>query len=105
MSAAKPLTKDLLLSKCKTDKLSHIKNVNLWGNDLDDLSILGELPNVEIVSLSLNKIASLKDFSCCSKLAELYLRKNLVHELSEVQYLQKLQNLRVLWLSHNPCAE
>ena len=62
-ASAKPLTRDLLLSKCKTDKLSSIKNVNLWGNDLDDLSILGELPNVEIVSLSLNKISSLRDFA------------------------------------------
>jgi hypothetical protein len=66
--SAKPLSKELLLSKCKTDKLTHIKNVNLWGNDLDDLSILTELPNVEIISLSLNKIGSLKEFSTCSKL-------------------------------------
>jgi hypothetical protein len=25
--------------------------------------------------------------------------------LSEVQYLTKLPHLKVLWLSHNPCAE
>lgn len=83
-AVAKPLTKELLLSKCKSDKLTHIKNVNLWGNDLDDLSILAELPNVEIVSLSLNKISSLKDFATCSKLVELYLRKNIIQDLSEV---------------------
>ena len=85
--ASKPLTKDLLLSKCKTDKMTQVKNVNLWGNDLDDLSILAELPNVEIVSLSLNKISSLRDFASCSKLTELYLRKNCISELSEVSYL------------------
>ena len=79
--------------------------MNLWGNDLDDLSIMSELPNVEIVSLSLNKIASLKDFAQCSKLQELYLRKNQVADLSEVQYLNHLTHLKVLWLSHNPCAE
>jgi cilla- and flagella-associated protein len=57
------LTRELLLSKCKTDKLSSIKNVNLWGNELEDLSMLAqELPNVEIVSLSLNKISTLRDF-------------------------------------------
>jgi len=64
----KPLTRELLLQKCKNDKLSQIKNVNLWGNDLDDLSLMAELPNVEIVSLSLNKIQCLKDFATCSKL-------------------------------------
>ena len=62
-STAIALTSELLLSKCKTDKLSTIKNVNLWGNDLDDLSILAELPNVEIVSLSLNKIKTLRYFA------------------------------------------
>ena len=53
----------MLLSKCKTDKLSSLTNVNLWGNDIEDLSLIAqELPNVEIVSLSLNKISTLKDF-------------------------------------------
>lgn len=79
--------------------------MNLWGNDLDDLSILIEFPNIEILSLSLNKINSLKDFAHCTKLTELYLRKNLIAELSEINYLVHLPNLRVLWLSHNPCAE
>lgn len=103
---SKPLTRELLLSKCKIDKLSSLKNINLWGNDLEDLSLIAqELPNVEIVSLSLNRISSLKDFQGCSKLAELYLRKNNIADLSEVHYLTKLPLLKVLWLSHNPCAE
>eukprot|EP00347_Sterkiella_histriomuscorum_P016658 403352350 len=101
----KPLTKELILQKCKTEKLSSIKNVNLWGNDLDDLSILQDMPNVEIVSLSLNKIATLSFFQNCTKLSELYLRKNQITDLSEIRYLQHLPNLRVLWLSHNPCSE
>jgi hypothetical protein len=40
LGPTKALTKELLLSKCKTDKLSSIKNVNLWGNDLEDLSMI-----------------------------------------------------------------
>ena len=80
--------------------------MNLWGNDLEDVSILGqELPNVEIVSLSINKISTLRDFQYCTKLSELFLRKNSIHDLRDVVYLQKLLNLRVLWLSNNPCAE
>jgi len=103
--ATKALTIDLITTKCKTDKLVNIKNINLWGNDLEDLSVLQELPNLEIVSLSLNKINSLKDFQYCHKVVELYLRKNQVSELAEVQYLVNLPNLRVLWMAHNPCAE
>lgn len=101
----KPLTKELILQKCKTDKLSAIKNLNLWGNELDDLSILQDLPSVEIVSLSLNKISTLSFFSNCKNLAELYLRKNQIQDLAEIRYLQHLPSLRVLWLSHNPCSE
>ncbi|CDW90829.1 leucine rich repeat family protein [Stylonychia lemnae] len=103
--STKALTKDMLLQKCKAEKLTQIKNVNLWGNDLDDLSVLQDLPNVEIVSLSLNKISTLRDFQNCSKLQELYLRKNQISDLAEVRYLQHLSNLRVLWLSHNPCQD
>ena len=57
------------------------------------------------MSLSLNKITSLRDFQTCYKLQELYLRKNLISDLSEVRYLQQLSQLKVLWLSHNPCAD
>jgi len=74
--ASRPSTRDLIIRSCKTDNLTKIYKLNLWGNELEDLSILSEMPNVEIVSLSLNKISSLRDFSSCHKLSELYLRKN-----------------------------
>ena len=101
----KTLTPELLLQKCKTDKLSSIKNLNLWGNDLEDISLIAEMPNIEICSLSLNKIVSLKDFSSCKKLTELYLRKNVVTDLQEIKYLTLCPALKVLWLWDNPIAE
>ena len=58
----KTLAPELILTKCKTDKLQSIKNLNLWGNDLEDISIIKDMPNIEICSLSLNKISSLRDF-------------------------------------------
>ena len=105
-SSYKPLTRELLMDKCKGENLRHVKNVNLWGNELTDVSIVAqELPNVEILSLSLNKIHSLKDFSSLKKLAELYLRKNLIQDLTEAKYLQYCPTLKVLWLWDNPIAE
>ena len=83
----KTLTPELLLQKCKTDKLSSIKNLNLWGNDLDDLSILNQMNALEVLSLSLNKISTLKDVKTCYNLQELYLRKNEIADLEEVYYL------------------
>lgn len=34
----------------------------------------------------------------------MYLRKNDIHDLSDVTYLMNLPNLRILWLCDNPCA-
>ena len=101
----KTLTPELIQMKCKTDKLSSIKNLNLWGNDLEDITLVKEMPNIEICSLSLNKITQLREFGTLKKLTELYLRKNLIADLSEVKFLVGCPNLKVLWLWDNPVAE
>ncbi len=101
----KTLTPELIRQRCKTDKLQNVKNLNLWGNDLDDISILKDMPNIEICSLSLNKIASLKFFQTCDKMTELYLRKNAVSDLLEIKHLAHCPALKVLWLWDNPISE
>ena len=101
----KQLTPELIVQRTKTDKFMTIKNLNLWGNDLDEVSAVKDLPNLEVLSLSVNRIATLRDFANCPKLTELYLRKNAIADLTEVQYLTSLKQLRVLWLWDNPCAE
>ena len=101
----KPLTAELVINKTKTESLHLVKNLNLWGNDIDDLKVLKQMPSLEVLSLSVNKIATLKDFSCCARLQELYLRKNNITDISEIRFLANLPNLRVLWLWDNPCAE
>jgi cilla- and flagella-associated protein len=57
-----------VFNKTKSDNLNNIKNLNLWGNELEDLSLVEKMPNLEVISLSVNKINSLRDFSKCSKL-------------------------------------
>ena len=81
-----------------------VRNLNLWGNDYSDVSIVRRLPNVEVISLSVNSIATLRDFAGCQRLAELYLRKNAIGDLAELGFLRALPNLKVLWLCDNPCA-
>lgn len=103
--AAKPLTAELVLLRSKSDSLFSVKNLNLWGNEIDDVKLLRQMPNVEVLSLSLNKISSLKEFANCQKLQELYLRRNNIMDISEVRYLSPLQNLKILWLLDNPCSE
>ena len=68
MSKSKTLTLDLVFNKTKSDNLHNIKNLNLWGNELEDLSLIQQMPNLEVISLSVNHIATLKYFSTCQKL-------------------------------------
>ena len=63
------------------------------------------MPGLEIISLSLNKISTLRDLTSCPNITEIYLRKNNISDLKEISHLTRLTRLRVLWLSHNPCAE
>lgn len=99
------LTEQYVKAKTRLDRLDDIKNLNLWGQDLSDVSLLQQMPNLEVLSLSVNSIDSLKEFRHCSRLQELYLRKNTVKDLQEVRYLQGLRDLKVLWLCDNPCAD
>lgn len=101
----KVLTRELISAKTHCDNLYHIKNLNLWGNDIEDITLLRQMPNLEIVSLSVNRILSLKEFANCKKLQELYLRKNNISDLDELSYLIDLPDLRILWLLDNPCSE
>ena len=37
---SKAMTVELINMKTKTNRIESIKNLNLWGNDLDDISIV-----------------------------------------------------------------
>lgn len=60
------LTEHLILSRSRQSALENVKHINLWGNDLTDISVFQRMPNVEVVALSVNKISSLKDFEGCN---------------------------------------
>ena len=82
------LTEELVLAKTRSDSLAAVRNLNLWGSDLSDVAILERMPNVEVLSLSVNKIRSLRAFRNCRWLTELYLRKNDVTDIMQVTHLQ-----------------
>lgn len=70
--------------------------------DIYNITNLDVFENLEIVSLSLNKMSSLAPFACCKKLKELHLRKNQICDINEVQYVQNLPLLHTLLLTDNP---
>jgi Leucine-rich repeat (LRR) protein len=100
------MTVELVTMKTKTSRLETVKNLNLWGNDLEDLSIVSQMQALEVLSLAVNKVSTLRDIQYCSNLKELYMRKNNLVNLTEVpRYLGGLSKLRKLSLSENPMAE
>ncbi|KAL1513984.1 hypothetical protein ABEB36_003315 [Hypothenemus hampei] len=101
---AKRLTEEMVIARTKISDLSKIKRLNCWGSELVDVSLLRRIPNVEVLSLSINKINSLADFQFCKRLEELYIRQNDIRDINQVVYLQNLPNLKNLWLGENPCS-
>ena len=99
---SKKLTRELIALKVKSDRLESIRKLNLWGSNLEDISIISEMPSLEIVSLSVNKIRTLKPFGNLQNLKELYLRKNMISNLNEIKHLTDCENLTKLWLKENP---
>lgn len=98
------LTKKLVLAKAKASDLESVKKLNCWGCNLSDISIFSQMPNIEVLTLSVNSISSLTPLAGCLSLSELYLRRNMIPSLSELSHLRPLTRLRVLWLAENPCC-
>ena len=99
------LTEELILKKCPQKNLNEIKIFNLWGYDIENINIISKMHNLEILSLSVNKISTLKPLKNCFKLKELYLRKNNISSLKEIDYLKNLQCLKILRLEENPICK
>ena len=100
----KKLTEEMIKDKSNVEDIHTIVDLNFWASDLEDVSIVNEMPNLETISLSLNKLVSLSFFKNWNNLKELFLRKNKIENLREIQYLKNLPNLKVLWLWDNPCS-
>jgi len=82
----KPLTLELVFNKTKSDNLNNIKNLNLWGNELEDLSLIDRMPNLEVISLSVNNIKNLNLWG---------------NELEDLSLIDRMPNLEVISLSVN----
>ena len=104
MAQSKTLTTELIMFKTKTNQLDKIRNLNLCANGLNDVAIVSQMSALEVLSLSVNSISSLKDIGKCQNLKELYIRRNNVEHLNEIDHLGALPNLRIMWMAENPVA-
>ncbi|EAX95190.1 Leucine Rich Repeat family protein [Trichomonas vaginalis G3] len=104
-STIKILTEDTIKKRANVPNIQEVKNLNMWGLNLTDVSIIEKMPALENIALSVNKIQTLKPFAACTKLRELFLRNNLISDFEEIGYLVNLKHLRTLWLSENPISK
>lgn len=101
-SPIQTLTEDYLLKKQGAKSPEEVTRVNLWGLQIENIDCLTKFTNLKIVSLTQNNISDLKPLTECCKLQELFLRKNQIQDLSQIEYLKNLKELKVLWVSDNP---
>ena len=99
---SRKLTKEIIYNRIGTDKLDSIKTLNLWGNNLDDITLLSEMPYLEILSLSNNQIKDIKSLKNLKNLKELYLKENNISDFSQLEFLKNCKKLEILNLSENP---
>ena len=101
---SRKLTKDLIRSRLGNDNLETIKNLNLWGNNISDISLLSGMPLLEIISLSMNHIKDLSVFTNLKNVKELYLKDNQISDFKQIEYLKNCQKLEILCLIDNPIS-
>eukprot|EP00741_Cyanophora_paradoxa_P005785 tig00000113_g5607.t1 len=100
------LTPEVLLVRVKNaSSLEQVVNANLWGMGLADVGLLAKTKNIEVVTLVDNRVRDLSPFAQCTKLRELFLRKNAVSDLSELRHLAQLPQLTILSLNQNPIEQ
>ena len=102
---SRKLNKDLIRSRLGNDNLESIKNLNLWGNNIDDITLLSEMPLLEVISLSMNHIKDLSIFRNLKNLKELYLKDNKISDFNQIENLKNCQKLEILCLIDNPIAK
>ena len=102
---SRKLTKDLILSRLSSENLDTIKILNLWGNNIDDISLISEMPSLEIINLNTNQIKDLKYLKNLKNLKELYLKNNNISDFNQIEHLKNCKKLEILNLSENPISQ
>ena len=99
---SKILTLDAILSRANSKSPETIKQLNLWGLQVSDISILSKLPLLETISLSMNHIKDISIFKNMKNIKELYLSDNQISDFGQIENLKNCQKLEKLVLKGNP---
>jgi hypothetical protein len=105
MSAKGVLQEHMIFQKTRTQSLLDVRALNMWGYELENVSIISQMTNAETLSLPVNKISTLAPFESCRHLQQLLLRDNQISSFDELHYLEDLPCLTTLSLINNPITQ
>ena len=84
------LTREMIVKRTQNYNLNSITQLNMWGQYLQNISIIREMTSLESVTFSKNQIKTLKDFQNLINLKQLSLQDNLISDFRELKYLSSL---------------
>ena len=74
---------------------NNITELDLWNNELTDISGLNLFKNLEKLDLGYNQIKDISVLNSLTKLQKLYLRNNPITDISVIQNLNNLEYLSI----------
>jgi hypothetical protein len=95
----------MVFQKTRTQSLADVKSLNMWGFELENISIVSKMTNAETLAFPVNHISTLAPFASCKNLRNLLLRANSISDFRELDHLRGLHQLTNLSLCDNPLAE
>ena len=99
---SRKLTIDLIFAEMKIQNISGLLALNLNGKNINDISILSQIPTLEIISLNNNDINNLSSFKNLKNLKKLSLKGNKINDFNQIDFLRYCPKLEYLKLKENP---
>ena len=99
---SRKLTIDLIISEMKIQNISGLLALNINGKSINDISILSQIPSLEIISLNNNDINNLSVFKNLKNLKKLSLKGNRINDFNQIDFLRYCPKLEYLKLKDNP---
>ncbi|EMY14391.1 leucine rich repeat protein [Leptospira weilii str. Ecochallenge] len=103
MASADPDSKKKLKNLNGIEKLLNLKHIEFLNHEIEDISSLSQLQNLEWIDLSYNKrISNIDALRNCNKLEIVRFSKNKISDITALKYLPKL---KIIDLDDNPIKD
>ena len=77
------------------EKLINLQDLDLWGNQISDISKFPIMPNLQVLGLGGNQISDISKFPIMPNLQILKLKNNQISDISKFPIMPNLQELNL----------